>query len=376
MNAQFGPLRHVLRLTRSGRLTEATALIRQGLTRQGFDSAHAASGFDATPSRSAASPFSIDLVAQPSGAYGMEPAPRVAPDGVNHKTVPDAATWPRPAQFDWRVVKNDQGGRRYKLYVPTRVDDAPLPLIVMLHGCTQSPDDFAAGTRMNALADEMGFLVAYPEQPKSANISKCWNWFQPGDQRRDSGEPSLIAAITREIMSDFSVVSGKVYVAGLSAGGAAAAIMGQAYPELYAGVGVHSGLACGMARDVPSAFAAMRTGSTAGRGSIDRGVRVPTIIFQGTADKTVNPVNASHVLDQAAHGFSKPEKVQGRSDGGMAYVREVYRDGSGATVAEVWMLERAGHAWSGGSADGSYTDPRGPDASREMMRFFSGLASG
>ena len=195
-----------------------------------------------------------------------------------------------------------------------------------------------------------------------------------GDQRRDGGEPSLSAASTRVVMRELPGAAGQVYGAGRSAGGAAAAIMGQRYPDLYAGVGVHSGLACGAARDVGSAFAAMRGGAAPVEGRPSR--VVPTIVFHGTADGTVNPSNAHHVTDQARAGLSHPEVTTGRSEGGVAFTRKVFKDGASRVAVEEWMLEGAGHAWSGGSAAGSYTDPRGPDASREMMRFFGGLAAG
>ena len=165
---------------------------------------------------------------------------------------------------------------------------------------------FAVGTRMNTLAEEQIFLVAYPAQPASANAQKCWNWFSPGDQERDSGEPALIAGIARQIMRDYAVDSARIYVAGLSAGGAAAAIMGTAYPDLYPAVGVHSGLACGAARDLPSAFAAMRRGGTGTlrRASSevtasDAAQTVPTIVFHADGDTTVHPSNSDHVLAQA-----------------------------------------------------------------------------
>ena len=195
----------------------------------------------------------LDRMGQPGLMPGL--------DGLVGR-VPTRAPAPLPegARFEERTFANEAGSRAYKLYIPSGYTGQPLPLVVMLHGCTQSPDDFAAGTQMNELAEEQMFLVAYPAQAQSANVSKCWNWFNAGDQQRDRGEPSLIAGITRQIMRDFSVEPGRVYVAGLSAGGAAAAIMGSAYPELYAAVGVHSGLACGAARDMPSAFAAMRQG--------------------------------------------------------------------------------------------------------------------
>jgi poly(hydroxyalkanoate) depolymerase family esterase len=221
-------------------------------------------------------------------------------------------------------------------------------------------------------AEEQTFLVAYPAQARSANISKCWNWFKEGEQRRDRGEPSLIAGITRQIMRDFPIDSGRVYVAGLSAGGAAAAILGITYPDLYAGIGVHSGLACGAARDMPSAFAAMRLGGTAPtvtrRGSESI---VPTIVFHGDSDRTVNSVNSDQVISQSRAATDLTTEVShGTAPGGMSYTRTIQMNGTGRILLEQWMLHGAGHAWSGGSTAGSYTDPRGPDASREMVRFF------
>ena len=218
------------------------------------------------------------------------------PGGLGHRA-PTAipADLPNGAEFLVRTFSNQAGSRPYKLYVPSGYHDQSAPLIVMLHGCTQFPDDFAAGTRMNAAAEEHTCLVAYPGQTSSANTHKCWNWFSAADQQRDAGEPSLIAGITREIMHDYAIDPRRVYIAGLSAGGAAAAIMGDVYPDLYAAIGVHSGLACGAARDLPSAFAAMqghggpapRNGHTAPGGSTRR--VVPAIVFHGDKDTTVNP---------------------------------------------------------------------------------------
>ena len=283
-------------------------------------------------------------------------------------TVPDGA------RFEERSFANAAGSRAYKVYVPSGYTGQALPLVVMLHGCTQSPDDFAAGTRMNELAEEQTFLVAYPGQPQSANMQKCWNWFNASDQQRGGGEPSLIAGIALEVVKEFSADPTRVYAAGLSAGGAAAAIMAATYPELFAAVGVHSGLACGAAKDMPSAFAAMNGGGAVKVRAT--GPAVPTIVFHGDADRTVNPINADQVIAHATPKAALGKVVtHGEAPGGTAYTRTVQADGSGREVLEQWVLHGAGHAWSGGSPSGSYTDPRGPDASREMMRFFLAHAS-
>ena len=220
-----------------------------------------------------------------------------------------------------------------------------------------------------------------PAQSASANISKCWNWFKAEDQQRDSGEPSLIAGITRQIMADYPVDPQRVYVAGLSAGGAAAAVMAATYPDLYAAVGVHSGLAVGAAKDMPSAFAAMQGGATNTPTRLSRspaageGRLVPTIVFHGDQDRTVNPRNGDQVIAQARGAAAIDLQAtataqQGQAAGGRSYRRTTHADTAGQTLLEQWVIHGAGHAWAGGSPAGSYTDPQGPDASREMLRFF------
>jgi len=289
---------------------------------------------------------------------------------------------PDRAAYLTRTFACEAGSRDYKVYVPSHADGRSLPLIVMLHGCTQNPDDFAIGTGMNRLAEDHGFIVAYPEQPTSANQSACWNWFSLTHQMRDAGEPSIISGITRTIMTDFDIDAERVYVAGLSAGGAMAAIMGAAYPELYVAAGIHSGLAYGSATDLISAFAAMRGASNpatplempARRKRRPKGAsgRARTIVFHGANDKTVNPSNGETILADARAALSDPahELQNDGFAGGRTYTRTVITDTSGVPHAEHWVIDGLGHAWSGGNPDGSYTDRHGPDASREMLRFF------
>ena len=291
-----------------------------------------------------------------------------------------------PGQFASRSFAGPAGALQYKLYIPSNYaarSNKTYPLIVMLHGCKQSPDDFAAGTRMNALAEKHGFLVAYPAQPVAANGSKCWNWFRAEDQGRDLGEPSLIAGITREVVARYRVDERRIFVAGLSAGAAMAVVLGATYPDLYAGVGAHSGVAYGVAHDMPSAFSAMRSGSLGPGVTNMPGVHppqrsvalsVPTIVFHGDRDNTVHMQNGVEIVEHAtASGKGKPRLTlnteRGVASDGGTFTRTVYKDGNRPFV-EYWLLHGAGHAWSGGSPNGSFTDAHGPDASSEMIRFF------
>jgi poly(hydroxyalkanoate) depolymerase family esterase len=377
------------RLTRVGRLTEATSLLQcmfRGETAPdvSFGSAGDVAFAGRTPPIIDAEIETVDAVDHPR--FGPDKSARPSSLAVlralfdrvrrySPGSTPDIV--PAGGEFIEATYSNPAGTRTYKLYIPSRYQEQALPLVVMLHGCTQSPDDFATGTRMNLVAEEQNCLVVYPAQPSDANPAKCWNWFRPTDQRRGQGEPSLIAGITRQVMREYLVDPQRVYVGGLSAGAAAAAVMGATYPDLYAAIGVHSGLACGAANDLPSAFVAMRQGELADAlGSDDishvlrHGQAVPTIVFHGDRDTTVHPRNGDHVIARSMGTHSRKTVHRGHVPGGHGYTRTIHTDPNGRAIFEHWEIHGAAHAWSGGSPAGSFTDPRGPDATREMLRFF------
>lgn len=277
---------------------------------------------------------------------------------------------------------------RYRLYLPDRPDGSgPPALVVMLHGCTQSAEDFAAGTRMHELAESEGFLLVLPEQRPDAHPQRCWNWYDPAHQRRDAGEPALIAGIAREVLAEHGADPDRVYVGGISAGGAMSLNVAAAYPDLFAAVGVHSGVGYAAAQDVEEALRVMREGppepafrAEALRAAMGERARVlPLLAIHGSEDAVVDPVNSDALAAQWTlvmgwiRGGGPPPRLHQRrgEEGGRAFSQAVLSDPEGeGSIVEKWRVEGLGHAWSGGSPGGSYTDPAGPDASREMVRFF------
>jgi len=386
MNArQMAAMAEATRLTRQGRLIEATALIQQTLaspvlTRQAPDASPAGEETGSTPDRRPA-PSPVLRASQgtqllrtyPGWITRRHAAPSRGARGLRRTHPPAAPAVKRPAgRFDAFSYSNAAGTRAYRLYVPAGHVGLPMPLVVMLHGGTQDAVTFAAATGMNDLAERQGLLVAYPEQPSSANAGRYWNWFVPGHQRRGAGEPSLIAGITRQVTDRYGADDTRVYVAGFSAGGAMAAVMAAVYPDLYAAVGVHSGLPYAAAGDVASAFAAMKQGPP---GSARHPASpLPLIVFHGDQDAVVTPANAAGLIDHvlAAGSADRRQDVvtTGQVPGGYAYTRTCYQNLAGTALAERWTIHHGGHAWSGGVPHGSYTDPRGPDASAEFIRFF------
>ena len=317
----------VTKLTSEGRLTEATSLLR-----------------------------SMHSIPQSGPEFGRETMPDT-PLHLDERC---------PGRFEWRSHSGESGTLRYKIYIPSGRPVSGLPVVVMLHGCKQTPDDFGLGTGMNLLAEEKSFLAVYPAQTGQSNVSRCWNWFQKNCQHRERGEPDLIAGLTRKVCAEFSADTSKVYIAGLSAGGAAAANIGLLYPDVFASIGVHSGLASGAASDLPSALAAMRGG---GATTIAGAKAVPTIVFHGDGDSTVNVINARQVSQQATEGLDTYVVTDKGSFGNLSFTRTIHTLDSGVSMLEEWIVHGGSHAWFGGDPRGTYTTG-GPDASREMCRFF------
>ncbi|WAJ27969.1 extracellular catalytic domain type 1 short-chain-length polyhydroxyalkanoate depolymerase [Antarcticirhabdus aurantiaca] len=357
------------RLVLSQRLSQATALIQERLGARPASNASAA-GFDGLTIELSAEPAAGTRPAPPPPGAGLCSRPRFAfAQGATTPPRPAAAEVDIPQGAEFLRLQHDGpfGRRSFRLYVPAAADEGPRPLVVMLHGCTQNPEDFAAGTRMNALAEEFGLLVAYPEQPRSANPSLCWNWFDPAHQRGGAGEPAILAGIVADIARSHPVDRDRIFAAGLSAGGAMAAVLGSTRADLFAAVGIHSGLPRGSADSVAAALSVMRSG----RSQRDAGApEVPAIIFHGTRDTTVHPANGEQLAGLGTAGRQANERVIQGSANGRAFVRSVRPADGTAPARELWRVEGLGHAWSGGDSHGSYADPAGPDASREMLRFF------
>ncbi|HWO96935.1 MAG TPA: PHB depolymerase family esterase [Bacillus sp. (in: firmicutes)] len=284
-------------------------------------------------------------------------------------------------------------GKSYKWYVPSGYDPScPVPLVVMLHGCTQNADDFAAGTRMNELAEEKTFIVLYPEQSFTENYNKCWNWFRPANQQRGKGEPAIIAGMVEKMRNHYAIDGNRIFAAGLSAGGAMSVILGVTYPDLFAAIAVCAGLEYKAARHVMGAYTAMAKG---GPSPIQQGKKayeemgnhaavIPVIIFHGDHDETVALKNADQLITQwsVTNDLAQDGRLTGWLDdqaddrtighvpGGREYEHYKYENDDGKVIMEKYIVTGMGHAWPGGSPEGSYTDPDGPDASRIIWEFF------
>jgi poly(hydroxyalkanoate) depolymerase family esterase len=345
-------IQDALQLTRSQRLLEATQKIQSAL-RQQQSAKPPVLPTHANYHRKSTRPLGQVVQAlQKLRQYPFAPGKAVrGRSSIEPETVDGA-------QFITRSFSCVAGSRSYKLYIPKHRQDTRRPLVIMLHGCKQNPSDFAIGTGMHTLSEAHGMLVAFPEQTQTANPSACWNWFNPSHQQYGIGEPAIIAGITEEIVKLYDIDRAKVFVAGLSAGGAMAVVMGETYPTLFSAVGVHSGLPYRSASDVVSAFAAMR-------GEVPSVKTIPklrTIVFHGDADGTVAPSNGISIVSGAS--FTTEERVNGQ------YTRRIAKDSDGRLFVEHWTLHGVGHAWSGGNLVGSYTDANGPNASAEMIKFF------
>jgi poly(hydroxyalkanoate) depolymerase family esterase len=305
---------------------------------------------------------------------------------------PAASSEPLSAERSALVTSGSFGGYNYRLFVPSSyAAGRAMPLVVMLHGCTQTPDQFAASTGMDALAESTGFLVVYPEQPTSANPIRCFRWFEPAHQSRGAGEPSIVAGIVGQIGGRYTIDSDRVYAAGFSAGAGLAVILGATYPDVFAAIAVGSGLEYKAASSAGGASGAMSGGGPNPQTQGDLAFRamgsfsrvVPTLVFHGSGDTTVAPVNGEQIISQWAQTSDRADdgtdnnSIDDRADasetatapGGRRYTHTTYLDARGGPVMEKYLVEGMGHAWSG-SSSGSFTDPRGPNQSSIVWAFF------
>jgi len=331
INLNAGVMRRAMNKTRAGNLADATTLIQKTLRQHGL-----AGGLESAASR------------------------------------PDTANTPSSFASHRKTFKNAAGSRAYVLHV---LVSAAKGVLLMLHGCTQTPEDFAMGTNIVETAHKHGLIVVLPAQSRGDNAQSCWNWFSRGDQLRGRGEPAILAGLTQDIARQYSISTDHTYVAGLSAGGAMAVVLGQTYPNVFAGIAVHSGLPYACARSVNEAFAAM--GGKSARGGVHVTETVPTIVFHGTADHTVAHSNGSQIITDTLGASSGQQTQIVNQDiaNGRQYTQTLTLRDTGAPLTEYWEIEGLGHAWSGGNARGSHTDPKGPDASAEMIRFFQSLST-
>lgn len=344
---------------RANRLGAANDLVRQTLARHGLVPGGA----------NGQAPPLADLQRTISGALAQAGLVKGTP--LQFRMPGTAVPVPEGAEFRQATFKGRSGSRDYRTYIPASAVEGITGIVMMLHGCTQAPEDFALGTGMNEQAETHRFVVIYPAQSRGDNAQSCWNWFSKGDQRRDRGEPEILAGIARAAMAEHGVSSAHCFVAGLSAGAAMAVILGETYPDVFAAVGAHSGLPFGAASDVPTAFAAM-AGTLPSERVDQAATGLRTIVFHGDADRTVSPLNSDAIARQAErHGTTGAvSTTETGHANGRGFSRTLTTNSDDATHTEYWRIEGLGHAWSGGRADGSYTDPAGPDASVEMVRFF------
>lgn len=338
-------MRRATDATRGGDLADATRAIQEALSgKPPQDTKTTDDGFDGV---------TIEGAVEPAANAG-----------------PQSATPPSTTPMLSQTYRGAAGTRDYRLFVPPQAPDGVRGLVVMLHGCTQNPDDFARGTAMNDIAAREGLIVVYPGQTSAHNANSCWNWFEPANQQRGAGEPAILAGLAQDVAQTHNVPEGAIFAAGLSAGGAMAAILGAGYPDVFSAIGVHSGLPAGAARDVGSAFAAM-----SGHGSdiappVDaKGGLARAMVVHGHRDKTVVPANGVRLFESMTAAF--PQATLHREpaiERGLTRLRLVQPDGT--TVAEHWEIAGLGHAWSGGSGAGTFTSPRKPNASEGFVRFF------